>query len=305
MSRSNQKSRKQRGGKNELTWELDERDRVFPKGKKHKEHEVLWTEKPINIHGFDGKYIGEYYLDKNGHALMQGRGRFVYNDENPANGMCTIYDGYWKKNKKHGAIDFEYRNGDKGYAEFVNDVLDRYDKWHFAPTYNYADGNVYDGELVIKNGKAVPVNYDKVKPRTVFNFAPGPNEFLDRNGDFVKVNKRDAKRGFLMSQSENMREIVPPTPANSPNNKPVVVRKSHSRGIRGRLSDIRDSRLTGEGEGPMDRDKELEDVRAIIKAQKKPSPLRVVHKKKLSPITKKGGYMRRNKKAGKTRKNTT
>jgi hypothetical protein len=297
------KSRKQRGGENNLTWPLDEGDRVFPDGN-YEGHKILWTEEPVNIPGFEGTYIGEYYLDNNGEAIMQGHGRFVYNDENPANGMRTIYNGYWNKNKKHGAIDFEYRNGDNGYAEFTDDVLDGPDKWHFAPTYNYADGNVYEGELVIKNGKAVPVDYDKVKPRTVFNFAPGPADFLDSKGDYIQLDKREAERGFRMSQDP---DFVPRAPPNSPQREPMVVHRGP--GIRGRLSGIRDSRLTSVEDSPMDRQQELEDVRRITSMQTGLKPLQGFERKSVLPsiTTRKGGKYRKhkksNKKGKKTRKN--
>ena len=42
------KSRRGRGSGNELTWELDEGDRVFPDGK-YKGHRIFWTEEPINV----------------------------------------------------------------------------------------------------------------------------------------------------------------------------------------------------------------------------------------------------------------
>jgi hypothetical protein len=295
------KSRKQRGGENNLTWELDERDRVFD-GKKYNGFNVLWAEEPINIPGFKGTYIGEYYLDKNGDAIMQGRGRLVFNDENPANGMRTIYDGYWHENKKNGSMLFEYSNGDNGDAEFEDDKLVAPNKWKFAPTYNYADGNVYEGQLMIKNGRAVPIDYDEVKPRTVFNFAPGPADFLNFEGDYVQLDKRDADRGFRMSDPPDMREIVPPTPTNSPNQEPKVVRRGP--GLRGRLSGIIDSRLNLAEDSPMDRQRELDDVRRITSMQTGMKPLKAFERKSVLPsITRRGGkYRRRGKKAKKTRK---
>jgi hypothetical protein len=301
-SRKMKKSRKQRGGENNLTWELDERDRVFP-DEKYKDFEVLWTEEPIHIPGKkEGTYIGEYYLDKNGDATMIGRGRFVYTEENPSNGMHTIYDGYWTDNKKDGQIDFEYSNGDNGYVEFDEDSLVKPNKWHFAPTYNYADGRVYEGELVIKNGKAVPLDYDEVPPRTVFNFAPGPTDFLNYKGDYIELDKRDADRGFRMSETNDIRERFPQTPVNSPNQEPKVVRRGP--GIRGRLSGIRDSRLNPVEDSPMDRERELDDVRRITSMQTGLKPLKGLERKSVLPsITRRGGkYRRRGKKAKKTRK---
>jgi hypothetical protein len=296
ITRKLKKQKKQRGGQNELTWELDEGDRVFPDGK-DEGRKILWTEEPINIPGFKGTYIGEYYLDKNGDAIMQGRGRFVYNDENPGNGMRTIYDGYWNKNKKHGAIDFEYRNGDNGYAEFLNNKLVGPDDWHFAPTYNYADGRVYEGELVIKDKRAIPVDYGEVNPRTVFNFAPGPKEFLNYKGEYVVLNKRDVDRGFRMSDPVNMREIVPPTPMNSPREEITVVRRGP--GLKGRLSEIQGLRLSSTEKGHMDKQQELDDIRRIAAMQTGLMSMPRLEKgSSLPPIktsTRKGGKYRRHK----------
>jgi hypothetical protein len=293
-------SRKQRGGQNELTWELDEMDRVFPDGK-YKEHKILWTEEPINIPwpGMTGigDYIGEYYLDKYGDPIMMGRGRLVYTEENPANGMHTIYDGYWTENKKDGGIDFEYRNGDHGYAEFSEDVLVKPDDWLFAPTYNYADGRVYEGELVIKDGRAVPLDYNEVPPRTVFNFAPGPRDFLNYKGNYVELSKRNAERGFRMSEPDNMREVVPPTPMNSPREEIAVMRRGP--GIKGRLSGIKSLRLSSNENIPMDKKQELNDIRRITSMQTGLQSMPKLEKgASLPPIktsTRKGGKYRRRK----------
>jgi len=263
------KSRRGRGSGNQLIWELDERDRVFPDGK-YKGHKILWTEEPINIPwpGMTGigDYIGEYYLDKYGDAIMQGRGRLVYKEENPANGMHTIYDGYWNENKKHGNIDFEYRNGDNGYAEFDDDHLDGPNDWHFAPTYNYADGRVYEGELVIKDGRAVPLDYNEGKPRTVFNFAPGPRDFLNYKGDYVELDKREAERGFRMSEHPDARKKVPATPANSPQPVRKVVRSSTS-GIRGLKGRVQDARLTSNAPVKMNKEEEMKEMKRLAASQ--------------------------------------
>uniref|UniRef100_A0A6C0DU57 MORN repeat-containing protein n=1 Tax=viral metagenome TaxID=1070528 RepID=A0A6C0DU57_9ZZZZ len=298
--RKAKQSRKQRGGENNLTWPLDERDRVFPDGK-YKNFKILYTEEPINIPwpGMTGigDYIGEYYLDKNGDPIMMGRGRLVYKEENPANGMHTIYDGYWTENKKDGAIDFEYRNGDNGYAEFDEDALTKPNKWHFAPTYNYADGRVYEGELVIKDGRAVPLDYDEVPPRTVFNFAPGPKDFLNYKGDYVELDKREAERGFRMSQDPN---FVPPVPPNSPQRESVVVRRGP--GLKSRLSQIKDSRLSAVESGPLDRAEELRQMRELASSQTGFKSLSRVSA--LPPIksTRKGGkYRKRGKKTKRRR----
>jgi hypothetical protein len=291
------RTRKQKGGENELTWPLDEGDRVFPDGN-YKEHKILWTEEPINIPGFEGTYIGEYYLDKNGDAIMHGRGRFVSSEKNPKNGMYTIYDGTWNSNKKNGLVQFEYMNGDNGEAEFQHDRLLKPNEWHyFAPTYNYADGRVYEGELILKNGRAVPLDYDEVPSRTVFNFAPGPDKFLNFKGDYVQLDKREAERGFRMSQDPN---FVPPVPPNSPQRESVVVRRGP--GLKSRLSGIRDSRLTAVESGPLDRAEELRQMRELAASQTGLKSLSRVSA--LPPIktTRKGGkYRKRGKKTKRRR----
>jgi len=297
--RKMRKSRKQRGGENNLIWELDRGDRLYQNGKKYRDHSVFWTDEPIIIPEKEGAtYIGEYWLDHREHPIMQGRGRLVYDKENPANGMHTIYDGYWNENKKHGNIYFEYMNGDNGYAEFDDDHLDGPNDWHFAPTYNYADGRVYEGELVIKNGKAVPLDYDEVNPRTVFNFAPGPAEFLDSKGDYIQLDKREAERGFRMSQDP---DFVPRAPPNSPQRETVVARRGT--GLRGRLSGIRDSRMTAPT--TMNKEDELADVRRITSMQTGTKPLSSLERKSVLPaITRRGGkYRKHSKKSRKTRRN--
>jgi len=302
------KSRKQRGGQpNQLTWELDRGDRVYQNGKKYRDHSVFWTDEPIIIPEKEGAtYIGEYWLDYTDSPIMQGRGRLVYDKENPANGMHTIYDGYWHENKKNGSMLIEYMNGDNADVEFENDVLVAPNKWQFPPTYNYADGKVYEGQLVIKNGKAVPLDYDEVKPRTVFNFAPGPTEFLDSNGDYIQLDKREAERGFRMSQDPDFR---PPAPPNSPQKEPVVVRRGP--GIRGRLSGIRDSRLTSVEDRPLDRGEELRQMRELAASQTGLKPLRGLERGAALPAitTRKGGKYRKHRKSNKsgkkTRKNRT
>ena len=277
------KSRRGRGSGNELTWELDEGDRVFPDGK-YKGHRIFWTEEPINVPEKKGAatYIGEYYLDYRGHLIMQGRGRLVYTEENPANGMHTIYDGYWNENKKHGSMLFEYRNGDNGDAEFKDDKPVKPNMWQFAPTYNYADGRVYEGELVIKDGRAVPLDYNEGKPRTVFNFAPGPKDFLNFKGDYVQLDKREAERGFRMSEDPDARKKVPPTPANSP--QPVYkVVKSSTSGIRGLKGRVHEARLTSHAPSKMNREEEMKEMRQLAASQSGLSVLRGFERKAALP----------------------
>jgi hypothetical protein len=278
------KSRKQQGGEpNQLTWELDEMDRVFP-DREYEGHKIFWTEEPINVPEKKGAatYIGEFWLDYKGHLIMQGRGRLVYEEENPSTGRHTIYDGYWNKNKKHGMIDFEYMNGDHGYAEFRNDKLVGPDDWNFAPTYNYADGRVYEGELVIKDGRAVPLDYNEGKPRTVFNFAPGPKDFLNFKGDYVELDKREAERGFRMSEHPDAKKKAPATPANSPQPVHKVVKSSTS-GIRGLKGRVHEARLTSHAPVKMNREEEMKEMRKLASSQSGLSVLRGFERKAALP----------------------
>lgn len=218
--------------------------------------------------------------------------------------MHTIYDGVWKSNKKDGIFLFEYMNGDSGKAEFSDDKLLKPNEWYFAPTYKYADERVYEGELIIKNGIAIPANDHLNPPRSVFNFAPGPDKFNNTDGDYVELDKREAERGFLMSQPANMRETVPPTPPNSPQRESVVVRKGL--GLRGRVSQIKeDSRLSAVKSGPLDRAEELRQMRELASMQTGFKSLPGLERKSaLAPIqtTRKGGkYRKRGKKVKKTK----
>jgi len=323
------KSRTQRGGQNNLTWELDRSDRVFQDGKKYRDHSVFWTDEPIIIPEKEGaEYIGEYWIDYNDFPIMQGRGRLVYDEENPKTGMRTIYDGYWHENKKSGGINFEYMNGDNGYAEFVNDGLVKPGSWRSAPTYNYADGKVYKGELVIKNGKAVPLDYGEVKPRTIFNFAPGPAEFINFKGDYVKLDEQEAAEGFRMSDPPDMKKTLSPALPNSSQRETTFTRKGSSLksrfsgiidsrltadesgpldreeervlGLKGKLPGIRDSRL-----GPLDREEELRQMRELALSQTELKPLRGIERgSALPPIktTRRGGKYKRRKRRSVTRR---
>jgi len=120
-----------------------------------------------------------------------------------------------------------------------------------------------------------------------------------REGRTIKIPDREAERGFLMSQDP---DFVPPVPPNSPRDEPVVVRRGL--GLRGRLSGIRDSRMTAVT--PMDREQELEDVRRITASQTALKPLQGFERKTVLPaITRRGGKYRsgKSKKTKKTRKN--
>jgi hypothetical protein len=171
---------------------------------------------------------------------------------------------------------------------------------------------VYEGELVIKNGKAFPLDYGEVKPRTVFNFAPGPAEFFNFKGDYVKLDEQEAYRGFLMSDPPDMRKTLPPAPPNSPQtpappNSPqketTFTRKGSS--LKSRFSGIRDSRLTAVESGPLDREEELRQMRELAASQTGLKPLRGLERSSaLPPIktTRKGGKYKRRKRRSVTRR---
>lgn len=219
-------TRKQLGGKNDINDDLEEKYRVYEDGE-YGGTPIMWTQKFIKIPG-KGRYKGEYYLD-NEIPVMQGYGMLISFDQNKSNGDYDIHDGYWQNNLKHGLFNFEYKNGDSGVAFFYYDIplsanmgyfFNNYEKkrkegykTRSIPSYDYHDGTSYTGELILKeDGKVFPAN-DTKPSRTVFNFAPGPTEFLDFNDELVKIPYQVADRGFRMSEPANMREIVPPNPA--------------------------------------------------------------------------------------------
>jgi hypothetical protein len=157
-----------------------------------------------------------------------------------------------------------------------------------ASQYTYSNGQIYQGDLILKSGKIVPAN-DLTPPRTVFNFAPGPTVVYTREGRTIKIPDREAERGFLMSQDP---DFVPPAPPNSPRDEPVVVRRGT--GLKSRFSGIKDSRLTAVEDMPMDKEEEFEFVRGVTAMQTGLKPLR--KGSALPPITRKGGKYRKKRK---------
>lgn len=308
-------TRKQLGG--DINDPLEDKYRVYKDGE-YGGIPILWTQKFIEIPK-KGNYKGEYYLDDNKIPVMQGYGMLVSFDQNKSNGNYDIYDGYWQDNLKHGLFIFEYKNGDSGTAFFYDDIplpaimgsfFRNYEKKRREdyetlplPSYNHHDGRVYEGELVTKkNGKVFPVN-DTAPPRTVFNFAPGPTEFLDFNDKLIKIPKQIAYRGFRMSEPANMREIVPPTPNNSPNQEQKVARRGL--GLKDRIYEIKRSRLNSPIEHKPMKKEELAFVKEITASQKV-KPLQPLKKSSVLPpisSTKKGGNRRRNNKTKKTKSN--
>lgn len=87
--KSSKKVRKQRGGENKLTQRLDdEEDRMYPDDKYYNNYALLFTTEPIIIPGYNGTYVGEYYLltnslNRSGSPIMHGRGIFVSSEKNP------------------------------------------------------------------------------------------------------------------------------------------------------------------------------------------------------------------------------
>jgi hypothetical protein len=268
----------------------------------------FWTETPINIPG-KGMYIGKHYVWRDT-PIMSGAGMLTSFETDEKTGLPRfIKEGDWKNDKENGYFIILYGNGDVVSSVHMKNgfVLPSWTKegrkgeGDLASQYTYSNGQIYQGDLILKNGKIVPAN-DLTPPRTVFNFAPGPTEVFTGEEKTIKIPPREAERGFRMSQDP---DFVPPVPPNSPRDEPVVVRRGL--GLRGRLSGIRDSRMIASESGPMDREKELEDVRRITASQTALKPLQGFERKTVLPaITRRGGKYRRgksNKKGKKTRKN--
>ena len=263
----------------------------------------FWAEDPIKIPGM-GMYIGKYYL-WNYRPIMSGTGMLTSFEKDEKTGLPRfIKEGDWKNDKENGYFIILYGNEDVVSSVHMKNGLvlsswteeGRKGEGDLASQYTYSNGQIYQGDLILKNGKIVPAN-DLTPPRTVFNFAPGPERVFTREGKTINISPREAERGFLMSQDPN---FVPPVPPNSPQRESVVVRRGP--GLRGRLSGIRDSRMTSVENMPMNREQELEDVRRITASQTALKPLQGFERKTVLPaITRRGGKYRKHSK--KTRKN--
>jgi hypothetical protein len=263
----------------------------------------FWAEDPIKIPGM-GMYIGQHYLWRD-QPIMSGTGMLTSFEKDEKTGLPKfIKEGDWKNNKENGYFIILYGNEDvvssvhmkNGFVRPSWTEEGRKGEGDLASQYTYSNGQIYEGDLILKNGKIVPAN-DLTPPRTVFNFAPGPERVFTREGKTINISPREAERGFLMSQDPN---FVPPAPPNSPQRESVVVRRGP--GLRGRLSGIRDSRMTSVEDMPMNRQQELEDVRRITASQTGLKPLSRVSA--LPPIktTRKGGkYRKRGKKTKRRR----
>ena len=310
-----QKSRKQRGGGIQYDQFLQEakNDIVAAQANyyptKLKDGSVTkWTKDPIEIPGM-GMYIGSYIL-WNGNPLMRGTGMLTSFETNKKTGLPEfIKEGDWFNNKEHGYFKILY-----GDEDVVSDVhmknglplpswteKGRKGEGDVASQYTYSNGQLYNGDLIlhVKNGKIVPAN-DLTPPRTVFNFAPGPTVVYTREGKTIKIPAREAERGFRMSQDS---DFVPPTPPNSPQRETVVVRRGT--GLRGRLSGIRDSRMTAAESGPMDSAEELRQMRELAASQTGFKPLSSLERKSALPaITRRGGKYRKHKKSNKKTRKT-
>ena len=261
---------------------------------------------PIKIPGM-GMYIGKYYVWRDT-PIMSGTGMLTSFEKDEKTGLPRfIKEGDWKNNKEHGYFIILYGNEDVVSSAHMENgfVLPSWSKERrkgegdVVSQYTYSNGQIYEGDLILKNGKIVPAN-DLTPPRTVFNFAPGPTVVYTREGKTIKISPRKAERGFRMSQDP---DFEPPAPPNSPKSEKVVVRRGT--GLRGRLSGIRESRSPAVA--PMNRQKELEDVRIITAMQTKKTKMEPLTKKAVLPpiLTRKGGNRRHDSNAKKTRKNRT
>jgi len=313
------------GGGNTLVGPLNQEYRIYPEVDPENPpmfgtSELLWTDTPISIPD-KGTYIGEYFFE-DGMPFMQGYGRLTSFDKNESNGYFDIYEGYWASDEKHGYFDFEYKNGDSGVANFLYDypqkatgetTLSYYDnkdsrehnRWidlNKSPRYYYHDGRFYEGELVVKNGRAVPAN-DTSRPRTIFNVVPGPTDFVNFSDEIV--HDETAGEGFLMS------DTIPPEPKVVSQGSRLKSRFSGIKELRQREEDEVQEPSQGSGlksgisgisdiRSPKAKDQELAFVRSLTASERGIQSLE--KKTPLPPIsTKKGGNRRRRNK--KTRKN--
>jgi len=274
------------------------------------------AEDPIEIPG-KGMYIGKFYLWRD-EPIMSGTGMLTSFETDEKTGLPKfIKEGDWKNNKENGYFIILYGNGDVvSSVHMRNGVVlpswtekERKGEGDLASQYTYSNGQIYQGDLILKNGKIVPAN-DLTPPRTVFNFAPGPTVVFTGEGKTIKIPDREAERGFRMSQDS---DFVPRAPPNSPQTVPPVVRRGT--GVRGRLSGIRDSRMTAVEDEPepmtsvtpMDRAAELRQMRELAASQTALKLLPSLERKSALPaITRRGGKYRRHsnktKKAKKTKK---
>jgi hypothetical protein len=265
-----------------------------------------WAKEPIEIPGM-GMYIGSYCL-WNGSPLMRGTGMLTSFETNEKTGLPEfIKEGDWFNNKEHGQFKILYGDGDVVSLVHMKHGLplpswteeERKGEGDLASQYVYSNGQVYNGDLIFKNGKIVPAN-DLKPPRTVFNFAPGPEQVYNGEGKTIKIPAREAERGFRMSQDP---DFMPPVPPNSPQREPTVVRRGT--GLRGRLSGIRDSRMTSAESGPMDSAEELRQMRELAASQTGFKPLSSLERKSVLPaITRRGGKYRKHKKSNKKTRKT-
>lgn len=324
------KSRKQQGGGIHYDQQLQQakNDILAAKANYHTiKHDIygssFWAEAedPIKIPG-KGMYIGKFYLWRDT-PIMSGTGMLTSFEKDEKTGLPRfIKEGDWKNDKEHGYFIILYGNGDVVSSVHMKNGLvlpswtekERRGEGDLASQYIYSNGQIYQGDLILKNGKIVPAN-DLTPPRTVLNFAPGPEVVFTGEGKTIKIPAREAERGFLMSQDP---DFVPNAPPNSPQRETTVVRRGL--GLRGRLSGIRDSRMTevedeSEPMGSrmtsvtqMDREAELRQMRELAASQNGLKPLPSLERKSVLPaITRRGGKYRRHskktKKTKKTRKN--
>lgn len=272
------------------------------------------AEDPIEIPGM-GMYIGKYYL-WHYKPIMSGTGMLTSFETDETTGLPKfIKEGDWKNNKENGYFIILYGNGDVVSSVHMKNGLVR-PSWteegrkgegDLASQYTYSNGQIYQGDLILKNGKIVPAN-DLTPPRTVFNFAPGPTVVYTREGRTIKIPDREAERGFRMSQDP---DFVPPVPPNSPQRVPKVV--NSGTGLKGRFSKIRGSRATEVEDEPepitsvtpMDRANELKQMRELAASQTMLKPLPSLERKSLLPaITRRGGKYRKHSKKTKKSKKT-
>ncbi|NDA89731.1 MAG: hypothetical protein EBY20_02305 [Alphaproteobacteria bacterium] len=128
---------------------------------------------PIKIPG-KGMYIGKYYV-WNYKPIMSGTGMLTSFETDEKTGLPRfIKEGDWKNDKEDGYFIILYGNGDVVSSVHMKNGLvlpswtekGRKGEGDLASQYTYSNGQIYQGDLILKSGKIVPAN-DLTPPRIV------------------------------------------------------------------------------------------------------------------------------------------
>lgn len=159
-----------------------------------------WAKEPIEIPGM-GMYIGSYCL-WNGKPLMRGFGMLTSFETNENTGLPEfIKKGDWFNNKEHGSFQILYGDGDvvslvqmkKGLPLLSNTQENRRGEGYLPSQYTYSNGQIYDGDLILTNGRIRPP--DDVRTAAArASVAPPPSGYSNFIGE-----KRDREREVLFA----------------------------------------------------------------------------------------------------------